>query len=73
MSHCNDYCCNYGCDQGRDCPARVAPVGRGIRAQDPLPPSPWRNQLRHLAKWMLAVICLLFYAGLLSAVLRGAA
>ena len=19
---CDDYCCNYGCSQGRDCPAR---------------------------------------------------
>lgn len=50
-----------------------ARIGSRMRARDPLPPSPWRNHLRHLAKWMLAAICLLFYAGLLSAVLRGAA
>ncbi len=23
MSHCNDYCCNHGCNQGRDCPHRT--------------------------------------------------
>lgn len=22
MSRCDDYCCNHGCNQGRDCPAR---------------------------------------------------
>ena len=21
---CDEYCCNYGCNQGRDCPARKA-------------------------------------------------
>jgi hypothetical protein len=25
MSRCDDYCCNHGCNQGRDCPARKAP------------------------------------------------
>lgn len=20
---CNDYCCNFGCNQGRNCPART--------------------------------------------------
>lgn len=23
---CDDYCCNYGCNQGRDCPARRTPA-----------------------------------------------
>jgi hypothetical protein len=23
MSCCDDYCCNYGCNQGRNCPARA--------------------------------------------------
>lgn len=23
-TRCDDYCCNYGCNQGRNCPARAA-------------------------------------------------
>ena len=23
---CDDYCCNYGCNQGRNCPARKTPA-----------------------------------------------
>ena len=26
MSHCNDYCCNHDCNQGRECPARKRQV-----------------------------------------------
>ena len=25
---CDDYCCNHGCNQGRDCPARAKPICR---------------------------------------------
>lgn len=25
---CDTYCCNHGCNQGRDCPARVAKVAK---------------------------------------------
>jgi hypothetical protein len=52
-------CCNNNCTQGRDCPARVAKVGRRTPARDPLPRSVWREQLRHLAKWLLIVILLM--------------
>lgn len=38
MSRCDDYCCNNGCNQGRYCPARVAPVG----ARMPKNPQPLR-------------------------------
>ena len=73
-------CCDYECNQGRDCPARACPhcrglgfdasgmrcdcqmparpakVGRRMHAKDPLPASPSRAYLRHLAKWMLVAI-----------------
>ena len=48
---------------------KVARVGRRDYTREELPPTVWRRQLRHLAKWALAVISLLFYAALLSAVL----
>jgi hypothetical protein len=46
-------CCNHDCNQGRDCPARVAKAKPVMRAADPLPPSIWRYQLRRLGYWML--------------------
>ena len=27
-SCCDEYCSSYGCNQGRNCPARVARIGR---------------------------------------------
>ena len=68
-------CCDYDCHQGRDCPvraAKVAHIGRKDYARAELPPITWRRQLRHLAKWMLIAISLLFYAALLSAVMSNA-
>jgi len=53
---CDEYCKNYGCNQGRDCPVRVAAYRPVMRAADPLPPSIWRYQLRRLAYWMLMVV-----------------
>lgn len=29
---CDDYCCNYGCNQGRNCPARKKPAKSTERA-----------------------------------------
>lgn len=60
MSRCDDYCCNHGCNQGRNCPARVAPIGRRTPRypeQVPMPPS--RIYLRHIAKWILITVAYL--------------
>ena len=48
-------CCdnNGNCNQGRDCPARVAKVGQRMHAPELLPPSVWRYQLKRLAYWVL--------------------
>jgi hypothetical protein len=55
-------CCDeYGeCNQGRDCPVRVAKV----KSRTPRYPTPLRQEisrvyLRHLAKWMLIAIAVL--------------
>jgi len=54
MTNC---CDDYGnCNQGRDCPVRVARIGYRMSAADPLPPSFWRVYLRELAYWLLMVV-----------------
>jgi hypothetical protein len=51
MTNC---CDDYGnCNQGRDCPVRVARIGQRMKSADPLPPSIWRQQLRRLGYWVL--------------------
>lgn len=63
-------CCDeYGeCRQGRDCPIRVAKVGRKDHAPAALPHSPWRVYVKHLAKWMLICIAVLFAAAITTGV-----
>lgn len=66
-------CCDYDCHQGRDCPARgakVARIGRKDYTREALPASPWRVYLRHLAKWMLICIAVLFAAAFVVGVLH---
>jgi hypothetical protein len=69
MTNC---CDDYGnCNQGRDCPIRVARIGQRMKAAEPLPPSIWRHQLRRLGYWMLmAVIGLIVWPVLAYLVLR---
>ncbi len=64
-------CCNGNCNQGKDCPIRVARIGQRMKSADPLPPSIWRDQLRRLTYWMLmAVIGLTVWPMLAYLVLR---
>ncbi len=66
MTCCDDY---GNCNQGRDCPARVARSRAVMRAADPLPPSDWRRQLRYLAEWVLmGLVGVLWLTFLLMAV-----
>lgn len=54
MTNC---CDDYGnCNQGRDCPVRVARIGQRMKSADPLPPSIWRDQLKRLAYWLLVAL-----------------
>lgn len=69
MTNC---CDDFGnCNQGRDCPVRVARVGQRMKTADPLPPSIWRDQLKRLGYWMLmAVIGLTVWPMLVYLILR---
>jgi len=70
MNCCDEHCANYGCNQGRDCPARVAKAKPVMRAADPLPPSVWRYQLKRLAYWMLAAVTVSLLTGACLAVMQ---
>ena len=68
MNCCNDF---GDCDQGRDCPVRVAKYKPVMLAADPLPPSIWRDQFKRLGYWMLmAVIGLTVWPMLIYMALR---
>ena len=68
MNCCNDF---GDCNQGRNCPVRVAKYKPVMMAADPLPPSIWRDQLRRLGYWMLmAVIGLTVWPMLIYMALR---
>lgn len=66
MSCCDEYCSNYGCNQGRDCPVRVARIGRRDYTKEELPPTVWRRQVKALGYWIgLALLGWLIWGPLL--------
>jgi hypothetical protein len=56
-------CCNNDCNQGRDCPARVASVGYRMPGAEPLPPTRWRDYLVDLARAMLFTVSAMILGG----------
>lgn len=64
-------CCDYDCNQGRNCPARVARIGQRYPAAAPLPPSTHTGLLRRAARFaLLGTLGLLFYSGLFALVIN---
>lgn len=57
---CDTYCCNHGCNQGRDCPARHAPITRvdlsRVQLDGTQParraPSAAAHLVKRLAQWL---------------------
>jgi hypothetical protein len=65
MNHCDEMCCNHGCTEAHDCPARVAKVGQRYPAiLQPLPPLTWRDYLKDLARAMLLVVLVMLATSL---------
>ena len=64
MNCCNDF---GDCDQGRDCPVRVAKYKPLMLAADPLPPSIWRDQLKRLGYWVLMAVLGMLWLSFLMA------
>jgi hypothetical protein len=64
-------CCNHDCNQGSDCPARVAKVGRRIHAAEPLPPSTWRHYLKDLARAFLFTAAVMTLTGFAAGLICG--
>ena len=65
-------CCDYNCNQGPNCPVRVAKIGqRYPRYPQPVPPSLWRRHLRALARFfLLALLGWLIWVPLIYLALR---
>ncbi len=63
-------CCDYDCTQGRDCPARVAKVGKRMQAAKPLSGSPWRRQLKDLARGFLLMLAVMLISAITVGVMR---
>ncbi len=63
-------CCNHNCNQGRNCPARVAKIGRKDYTKEPYPPSSAPRGLKRATKWVLIGISAALFAA--AAVLVGA-
>ncbi len=68
MNCYNDF---VDCTQGRDCPVRVAKVGKRMHGPEPLKSSVWRHWVRRAAYWLLmAVLGLTVWPVLIYLVLR---
>lgn len=61
-------CCDYQCDQGRNCPARVARIGARYPAAEPLLSNVFPSLMKRAARAMLlGIVGLLLYGALLAA------
>jgi hypothetical protein len=68
MNCCDDY---GNCNQGRDCPVRVAKVGKRMHGPQALREGAWRYWVRRAAYWLLmAVLGLTVWPVLAYLVLR---
>ncbi len=91
-------CCDWDCNQGRDCPARkpkacphcygtgydasgydcgcgtkparVAKVGKRMQAAQPLNGTPWRRQLKDLARGALVMLAVVLISAAAVGVMR---
>lgn len=53
---CDDYCCNYGCNQGRNCPARKTPATQLAIEEQAKTDRQGDNQVNEDSSWNLVVI-----------------
>ena len=60
-------CCDGNCEQGRQCPARVAKYRPVMLAAEPLPAGKWRGWLKSVAWWfVMAILGLLWLTFLVA-------
>ena len=68
MTCCNDF---GDCNQGRNCPVRVAKVGKRMYGPEPLQSVMWRYWVRRAGYWLLmAVLGLTLWPMLMYLALR---
>jgi hypothetical protein len=64
MNCCNDF---GDCNQGRDCPVRVAKVGKRMHGPQALQEGVWRYWVRRAAYWLLMGLLGLLWLAFLEA------
>ncbi len=50
---CDDYCCNYGCNQGRNCPARKTQASQRAIEEQAKTDRQGDNQVNEDSSWNL--------------------
>ena len=50
---CDDYCCNHGCNQGRNCPARKTPATQRAIDEQAKTDRQGDNQINEGSSWNL--------------------
>lgn len=64
------HCCTNECHQGRNCPARVAKVGKRMPAAKPLMPMTRERYLKELVRAFLLTVSALLVGALTVALIR---
>ena len=62
---CDEYCCNHGCNQGHDCPARRLAMCRHLQNEPP-PPVIWSGWLVDAALAVALVLTVMAMLGWLA-------
>ena len=55
-------CCNNNCNQGRDCPAQVAPIGCSYSKYENDYYTMWADDMRVIAKVFLSLLLVFLFS-----------
>ena len=68
---CDDYCCNHGCNQGRNCPARKTPAAQRAIEEQAKTDRQGDNQVNEYSSWNLVDLVVWLVAFVFAPALAG--